>query len=406
MSGGGEGQGPWGLPTACANYGHDDYLHAYRPCVVTMPETREPRGWRRFRASESGSLEEDFTLTSQPMLSFRFGRTTRLEGRWTPAQRRDSPLLGCLHGGGYTSRYFDAPGRSLVAQASAAGFPAVALTRPGYPADEDSARRQPSFAEAAHMIDEAIADVWDRLARGDPPGIVLTGHAIGAAMAAHVAAQKPSWPLLGLAISGVGDVASPTMVELLAHMPSDLVVEFSLGQARPLLYAPEWTLNTTALADVADLGVNYRRRTSWKSLTDGATIYRESRQQLTFRCTMCSRSSTASGTYLSNGSTVSPATSPTRHSSTPRYGAARGTTSNTTALATPTSALSQLRRTLRNGDSSARRGDLLMFPLRSVQYRALGARAMPASGAAMTATSASFAHAPAARRKPEPEPES
>lgn len=244
MSGGGEIQGPWGLATVCASCGHDDCLHAYRSCAVTMPETGEPCGCRRFRALE------------KPVLSGYFGRRTPLEGRWAPTQRQDMPLLVCLDGGGYTSRYFDASGRSLLAQASAAGFPTVALIRPGYPANENSARRQPSFAAAARTITEAIADVWRRLG-GTRPGIVLTGHSIGAAVAVHVAAHKSSWPLLGMAISGVGDVPSTTMVELFADMPSDQVVEFSIEQARPLLYGPEWTLNTTTLGDVADLGVNY-----------------------------------------------------------------------------------------------------------------------------------------------------
>ncbi len=195
-------------------------------------------------------------MTHMPVRASQFGRSTPLEGRWIAADRQDSPLLVCLHGGGYTSRYFDAPGCSLLTQASAAGFPAVALTRPGYPADDASARRQPSFAAAADIIADAIADVWDQLG-GTRPGIVLTGHSIGAAVAVHVASQKYSWPLLGLAISGVGDILAPVTIELFAQLPPDLVVEFSLDTARPLLYGPEWTLNTTTLADVADLGVNY-----------------------------------------------------------------------------------------------------------------------------------------------------
>jgi pimeloyl-ACP methyl ester carboxylesterase len=195
-------------------------------------------------------------MTTMPVRASRFGRTTALEGRWITAQRQDSPLLVCLHGGGYTSRYFDAPGCSLLTQASAAGFPAVALTRPGYPTDEDSARRQPSFAAAANIIAEAVTDMWDQLG-GTRPGIVLMGHSIGAAVAVHLASQKTSWPLLGLAISGVGDLLAPVTIELFQQLPTDLVVEFSLDTARPLLYGPDWTLNTTTLADIADLGVNY-----------------------------------------------------------------------------------------------------------------------------------------------------
>jgi len=191
-----------------------------------------------------------------PVRSSWFGRTTSLEGRWITAERQDSPLLVCLHGGGYDGRYFDAPDCSLLTRASAAGFPVVALTRPGYPADEDSARRQPSFAAAASIIADAVSDVWDQLG-GSRPGIVLMGHSIGAAVAVHLASQKPSWPLLGLAISGVGDMVAPVTTELFGQLPSDLVVEFSLDIARPLLYGPDWTLNTSTLADVVGLGVNY-----------------------------------------------------------------------------------------------------------------------------------------------------
>ena len=195
-------------------------------------------------------------MTHMPVRASGFGRATQLEGRWITAERQDSPLLVCLHGGGYDNRYFDAPGCSLLTQASTAGFPAVAPTRPGYPADEDSARRQPSFAAAAAIISEAVTDAWDQLG-GTRPGIVLMGHSIGAAVAVHLASQESSWPLLGLAISGVGDLLAPVTIELFAQLPSDLVVEFSLDTARPLLYGPDWTLNTTTLADVANLGVNY-----------------------------------------------------------------------------------------------------------------------------------------------------
>jgi hypothetical protein len=62
----------------------------------------------------------------------------------------------------YTGRYFDAPGCSLLTQASIAGFLAVALTRPAYPADEHAARRHRSFTAAAAVIAKAITDVWNQ----------------------------------------------------------------------------------------------------------------------------------------------------------------------------------------------------------------------------------------------------
>ena len=103
--------------------------------------------------------------------SGRFGHATPLEGRWTTVERQDTPLLVCLHGGGFDSRYFDAPGCSLLTQASAAGFPVVLLNRPGYPAEDDSARVQPTFSEAAGIITEFIAEAWRQLGAGRP-GIV------------------------------------------------------------------------------------------------------------------------------------------------------------------------------------------------------------------------------------------
>lgn len=184
----------------------------------------------------------------------RFGRTTPLDGRWTTTERNDTPLLVCLHGGGYDSRYFDAPGYSVLSRAAAAGFLAVALTRPGHPADEESARAQPPFAEAAATISEAIGDVWQRLGEGRP-GVVLLGHSIGGAVAVHVAAQTHSWPLLGLSVSGVGDVVTPGAVEQFTNFPSDIAVGFPFEAVRPVLYGPDWTLPDPALTGAADLTV-------------------------------------------------------------------------------------------------------------------------------------------------------
>lgn len=95
----------------------------------------------------------------------RFGQGMPLDGRWTTTERKDTPLLVGLHGGGYDSRSFDAPGSSLLSRAVGAGFPALALTRPGHPADAESARRQPSFAEAAPPPVEGTT--WQSLTTAD-----------------------------------------------------------------------------------------------------------------------------------------------------------------------------------------------------------------------------------------------
>lgn len=114
----------------------------------------------------------------------RFGLATPLAGRWRAAERQGNPLLVCLHGGGFDGRYFDAPRCSI-------------LSRPGYPADDDSVRSQSSFSEAADILAEVIADVGDGLG-ARRLGTVLVGHWMGAAIAVHMAARKARWPLLGL----------------------------------------------------------------------------------------------------------------------------------------------------------------------------------------------------------------
>jgi hypothetical protein len=59
----------------------------------------------------------------------------KLSGRWRPAADTGSagPLLIAIHGGSFTSRYFDQPGFSLLDRAHAAGLsttePARVITR-------------------------------------------------------------------------------------------------------------------------------------------------------------------------------------------------------------------------------------------------------------------------------------
>lgn len=118
----------------------------------------------------------------------------------TPA-RPDVPLVVAVHGGTYTSAYFDLPGYSLLDQAAALGIPVVALDRPGY---VDSTSVDPGesliLANAKALVD-AVGEVWRTEGQGRP-GVVLIGHSIGGATVCAMAALNPSWPLLGIAVSG------------------------------------------------------------------------------------------------------------------------------------------------------------------------------------------------------------
>ncbi len=71
--------------------------------------------------------------------SDRFSETVgaiKLSGRYrfpaAGALTKDYPLIVALHGGTYTSAYFDLPRFSLIDRAVVLGMPIIALDRPGY----------------------------------------------------------------------------------------------------------------------------------------------------------------------------------------------------------------------------------------------------------------------------------
>ena len=113
------------------------------------------------------------------------------------------PLIICVHGGSYTSEYFDIPGYSLLARAAQMGLPTIAIDRPGY---GQSTAFEPSTASIkanANRLESGIGEIWHQYNYG-ANGIFVIGHSIGAAVVLSMAADNPSWPLLGIAVSGIG----------------------------------------------------------------------------------------------------------------------------------------------------------------------------------------------------------
>ena len=133
----------------------------------------------------------------------RAGRFGSFTGRMaTPsAAAAPAPLVIAIHGGTYTSTYFDVADHSLLERAARNGIAAIAIDRYGYggtPFIEDM-----SILGQAAALREALASVWDEH-RGDAAGAVLIGHSIGAAIALAVASDPGRLPLLGVAVSGIG----------------------------------------------------------------------------------------------------------------------------------------------------------------------------------------------------------
>ena len=72
------------------------------------------------------------------------------------------PLIVALHGGGYSSAFFDIGGYSLLGRAAAAGCPVVALDRPGYGGSPLLPPTNSILRANAERLDAAIAELWRR----------------------------------------------------------------------------------------------------------------------------------------------------------------------------------------------------------------------------------------------------
>lgn len=126
------------------------------------------------------------------------GRTNLAEGF---ARAAGAPLVIALHGGTYSSEYFDIPGYSLIDRATERGIPVIALDRPNYVDSSPLESEDSIILDNAAVLGDAIGEIWEQY-RGDAPGVVLVAHSIGGAVATAIAAEEHSWPLLGLATSG------------------------------------------------------------------------------------------------------------------------------------------------------------------------------------------------------------
>ena len=109
-----------------------------------------------------------------------------------------------LHGGSYSSRYFDlrAGQRSSALQNYAdLGYRAIALDRPVYGAAADIAPEGSGFAAQAAILRAALAQLQAERGHGLP--VFLVGHSIGGMVAMTMAAGVIDAPLRGVMASGI-----------------------------------------------------------------------------------------------------------------------------------------------------------------------------------------------------------
>lgn len=150
------------------------------------------------------------------------------------------PLIIALHGGTYTSAYFDIAGHSLLQRAALLDIPVIAIDRPGYGTSTALAPADSTIERNAAVLDALIGEIWAASGQG-AAGVVLIGHSIGGAVATAIAARQPSWPLLGLAVSGcLLEVPSESKAAW-AGLPDIAFIDLPHVLKDGVMFGPGWT---------------------------------------------------------------------------------------------------------------------------------------------------------------------
>jgi pimeloyl-ACP methyl ester carboxylesterase len=191
---------------------------------------------------------------------------------------RAAPLLVCIHGGGCNSGYFDIKGFSTVEAARRAGLSVLLVDRPGHAGNPLVEADRPIEAMAPIVrafVDEVRGEHLD-----GSRDIVIIGHSIGGAVALTMAADRGDWPLRALAVSGIGDVPAP---EVIQWCSSERAHEFPPAEAAAsLFFGPEGTfgwqgpvaLRRTSepwrVGEVVDVALDWPRR--WPAIAAGIDV--------------------------------------------------------------------------------------------------------------------------------------
>ena len=154
--------------------------------------------------------------------------------------RPGAPLVIALHGGTYSSAYFDIDGHSLLDNATALGIAVIAIDRPNYGGSSPLASDDSIIFANADVIGRAIEALWAEH-RGQAGGIVLIGHSIGGAVATAIAATPQPWPLLGLATSGCLVRVPPESAAAWAALPDLPMIDLPVPLKDQLMFGPEST---------------------------------------------------------------------------------------------------------------------------------------------------------------------
>ena len=165
----------------------------------------------------------------------------QLSGRFLPATNGDPrALLVALHGGTYTSKYFDTPSSSLLEFCASSGYSILALDRPGYGTATSVPFDQLSFDGQVPILQQALEEIWDEYGQ-QSAGMFFIGHSIGGMIALLLAAEKPEH-LLGVNMTGSGGLYNEQTKVAFASLVSDEpTVMMNIAIKLRAMYGPEWS---------------------------------------------------------------------------------------------------------------------------------------------------------------------
>ena len=158
-----------------------------------------------------------------------------------PRRLKHAPLVIAIHGGTYTSAYFDLPGYSLLERAAAVGVPIIALDRPGYGNSTPLEPGTETIPQQAERLTPIIGELFARHGDG-AAGIVLIGHSIGGGTVIEIAARHPTWPLAGIAVSGVCLHTPPESKGAWESLPPGPITDMPQGIKDVVMFGPADTL--------------------------------------------------------------------------------------------------------------------------------------------------------------------
>lgn len=166
----------------------------------------------------------------------------QLSGRFLPATHgQPRALLVALHGGTYSSKYFDTAPSQLLELCASLGYSILALDRPGYGTATSVPQDQLSFDGQVPILRQALSEIWDDYGQ-ESAGMFLIGHSIGGMISLLLAADKPHERLLGLNMTGSGAIYQTQTSAAFATLMNDApAVRMEQPIKVAVMYGPSWS---------------------------------------------------------------------------------------------------------------------------------------------------------------------